>query len=247
MTFKAFVVDLDGVVYIGDERLPGAKEKIERLRRRGRVIFLTNNSTKSREDYAKKLTAMGIETSPQDIFTSGYASALYIKEKFSHAKVFVVGEEGLRKEMETQGHEVCFRGCNFVVAGLDREFNYSKLTLASRFIREGAEFIATNLDATLITERGLMPGAGSIVKAVEVASGKEATVIGKPSKIIGELILRELDVKPEETLLIGDRLETDISFGKALGMKTALVLTGVTKEEDVKKSSIKPDFVLERL
>ncbi len=247
MTFKAFVVDLDGVIYIGDRLLPGAREKIEKLRRQGRVIFLTNNSTKSRKAYVDKLLGLGIEVSEYDIFTSGYASALYIKEKLGIARVFVVGEEGLKKELEAMGHEICFRDCNVVITGLDRDFNYSKMAMASRFIREGAEFIATSPDATFITERGLMPGGGAIVKAIEVASGRNATVVGKPSKIIGKLIMKELGVKPAEILLIGDRLETDIAFGKAMGMKTALVFTGVTKEEEVKNSKIKPDFVLDKL
>ncbi len=247
MNFRAFILDLDGVVYIGDEVIEGVPEKIKKLRQKGRVVFLTNNSTKSREDYARKLLSFGIEASPEDIITSGYAAALYLREKFGSAGVFVVGEAGLRKELEDAGHRLCFRGCEAVVVGLDREFNYSKLSRASRLIREGAEFVATNLDSTLITPSGLIPGAGAIVAAVREASGKDPVVVGKPSKTLGKLLLNVLNIKPEDVLLIGDRIETDIAFGKAMGFKTALVLTGISREEDVEKSSIKPDFVLERL
>lgn len=134
-----------------------------------------------------------------------------------------------------------------VLAGLDRGFNYTKMAIAMRNIREGASFIATNTDATLATERGFKPGGGAIVRAIEVASGKRATVVGKPSKIMGEFILRELEIEPSDSLLIGDRLETDIAFGRALGMHTALVLTGVSTEEEVEKSDVKPDYILESL
>lgn len=247
MNFKAFILDLDGVVYIGEEVIEGVPEKIKKLRNKGRVVFLTNNSTKSRDEYAKKLLRLGIEASPEEIVTSGYAAALYLKERFGSTNVFIVGEAGLKKELEDAGHRLCFRGCEAVVVGLDREFNYSKLSRASRLIREGAEFVATNLDSTLITPSGLLPGAGAIVAAVREASGREPVVVGKPSKTLGKLILSRLKLKPGEVLLIGDRIETDIAFGKAMGFKTALVLTGIAREEDIEKSPIKPDFVLERL
>jgi HAD superfamily hydrolase (TIGR01457 family) len=247
MDFKAFVLDLDGVVYRGSELLPGVEEKIAKLRKRGKVLFVTNNSTKTRAEYAEKLSALGIEVEEGEIITSAYAAAQYIAEHYRRAGVYVIGEGGLRKELEWRGISVRESDCKLVVVGLDRRFTYEKLAMAQHHLLRGAELLATNRDPTLVTERGLIPGAGAIVAAVETASGKKAKLIGKPSKIIGELILRHLKAKPEETLLIGDRLDTDIAMGKALGMRTALVLTGATKREDVDKSRIKPDYVLDRL
>jgi len=245
--FEAFVVDLDGVVYRGREPLPGARERLEKLREKGRVTFLTNNSTLSRESYVEKLGNMGIMVKAKEIYTSGYAAARYIKQMHGKSRVFVVGEEGLKEEMEGQGHEACFRDCDVVVVALDRKFNYSKLAMAMRFIGRGAAFIATNRDPTLVTERGLRPGSGPLVKAVEVATGEKATVVGKPSGVMGRIILQELGLNPEKTLLLGDRLETDIAFGRALGMKTALVLTGVSREEDLKGSEVQPHYILDSL
>ncbi len=247
MDFKAFVLDLDGVVYRGSEPLPGVGEKIARLRRRGRVLFVTNNSTKTRGEYVDKLSSLGIEVEEDEILTSAYAAALYVSEHWGRAGVYVVGEDGLRKELEWRGVSVRESGCSAVVVGLDRKFTYEKLATAQRHIQQGAELLATNRDPTLVTESGLIPGAGAIVAAIEVASGTRARLIGKPSRIMGELILRQLGVEAEKTLMIGDRLDTDIAMGRALGMRTALVLTGATTREDVERSRIRPDYVLDRL
>jgi 4-nitrophenyl phosphatase len=247
MEFKGYIVDLDGVVYRGRELIPGADERIAKLRKRGKVIFLTNNSTLSREDYVDKLRGFGIAAKEEEIITSGYAAAIHIKKKYPGARAFVIGEEGLRNELRKQWIEVGFRGCNVVVVGLDRNFNYAKLAMAMGLIKKGAAFIATNRDKTLITEKGLLPGGGAIVKAVEEASGKEPVIVGKPSEIMAEVVLERIKLRPEEVLLVGDRLETDIAMGKRAGMKTALVLTGSSKREDVEKSDIKPDYVLDKL
>ncbi|WP_456474193.1 HAD-IIA family hydrolase [Candidatus Pyrohabitans sp.] len=247
MDFKAFVLDLDGVVYRGRELLPGVEEKIAKLKKRGKVLFVTNNSTKTRAEYAEKLSSLGVEAGEDEIITSAYAAAQYIAEHHRRAGVYVIGEGGLKKELEWRGISIRESGCSVVVVGLDRRFTYKKLAIAQHHLLHGAELLATNRDPTLVTERGLIPGAGAIVAAVETASERQARLIGKPSKIMGELILRHLGAKPEESLLIGDRLDTDIAMGKALGMRTALVLTGATRRGDVDKSRIKPDYVLDRL
>ncbi len=244
---KCFVIDLDGVVYKGSELVPGMDRRIASLQRKAKVIFLTNNSTRSRAQYVKKLNGFGIFITEDDIVTSGYAAAKYIKEKYPRGKVYVIGEDGLKKELEWQGVQVCWRDCDIVLVGLDRNINYMKLSFALNFISRGARFIATNTDNTLVTEKGLMPGAGAIVSAVRMASRKEPTIIGKPSEIVGDIILRKAGVDPQDILVIGDRLETDIAMGKKCGMKTALVLTGYATNEEVKHSPIKPDFVLEKL
>lgn len=247
MNVRCFVLDLDGVVYRGTKLVPNADRRIENLRKKGRVLFLTNNSTLTRAGYVAKLEGFGIPAVENEIITSGYASALYIKENYKKPKVFAIGEDGLKRELEMQGIETGVTSCNIVLVGLDRNLNYTKIATAVNLIQNGADFLATNLDNTLVTEDGLLPGAGSIVSAVRVASEKEPIVIGKPSHIMAGIILKKAGVAPQEILLIGDRIETDIAMGKKAGMKTALVLTGYAKQEDADRSDIKPDYVLESL
>lgn len=244
---KCFVLDLDGVVYKGDTLISNVDVSIAKLRKRGRVFFTTNNAALHREEYVKKLLGLGIPVEKDEVLTSGYVSAVYINTHYDSPRVFMIGEKGLRQELEEQELEVCYRDCNLVLVGLDRGFNYDKLALALRFIEKGAPFIATNEDNALVTESGLLPGAGAIVKALKTASGKEPIVIGKPSDIMADFILTKAGVKPEEIMLIGDRIDTDVIMGKNFGMKTTLVLTGYTRQADVEKSKIKPDYVLDRL
>jgi 4-nitrophenyl phosphatase len=247
MDFRGYVIDLDGVVYRGRELISDSNKRIESLRKKSKVIFLTNNSTQTRADYVKKLEGFGIKVDEEEIITSGHASALYIKENYKKPNVFVIGEEGLKTELAWQGIQVGWRDSNVVLVGLDSEFNYSKMALALRLIQKGADFIATNTDNTLITESGILPGGGAIVKAVQTACGVEPIVVGKPSEIIGKIVLDKLKLKPEDVLLLGDRLETDIAMGNKLGMKTALVLTGHSNMEDIEKSGINPDYILDKL
>ncbi len=244
---KCFVIDLDGVVYIGDRLIPGAEEGLARLRKKGRIFFTTNNATLHREDYADKLMRLGVPASPYEVLTSGYVAAVHIKTYYDGARVFLIGEEGLKRELEEQGVEVAQRNCDLVLTALDRRFNYNKLALALKYILQGAPFLATNLDNALVGESGLLPGAGAIVSALKTASNKEPVLIGKPSDIMADFILTKAGVKPEEILVIGDRLDTDVAMGKNFGMKTALVLTGYTKERDLRDSKIKPDYVLDKL
>ena len=244
---KCFVIDLDGVVYKGNTLVKNADKRIINMRKKGRVFFVTNNASLHRKEYVRKLHGYGIPVEKEEILTSAYVSAVYIHTNYDNPAVFVIGEKGLRQELEEQGIEVCHRNCNLVLVGLDRGFNYDKLALALRYIEKGASFLATNNDNTLVSERGLLPGAGAIVSALKTASRKEPIVIGKPSDIMADFILTKAGVNPEEVLLIGDRIDTEVVMGKNFGMKTALVLTGYTKQEDLEKSKIKPDYILEGL
>ncbi len=245
--FKCFVIDLDGVVYRGNRLIGNADRRIAGLQKKSRVIFLTNNSTMTRAMYVRKLASFGISAKEDDIITSAYAAAQYVKRNYRNPRVFLIGEDGLKQEFESVGITVCWRDCNVVVVGLDRKFTYDKLAMAQRHMLDGADFVATNFDSTMITEKGLFPGAGAMVSALVTVSRKEPVVIGKPSKIMADAVLDKTVLRPEEILMIGDRLETDIKMGKNVGMKTALVLTGVTKKEEVDNSEIKPDFVLDSL
>ncbi|MBT9175329.1 MAG: Acid sugar phosphatase [candidate division WS2 bacterium] len=257
---KLFIFDLDGVIWRGDNLLPYAKECIDYLSKNNyKIFFLTNNSTCTREEYCVKLNSYGITATKESIMTSAYATALYFKENnIASANVLVIGEEGLTKELKDIGLNI-FQSTirnpqpaihfDYVVAGLDFEFNYNKLTLCQKAIFDGAKFIATNTDATFPTEDGILPGGGAIISAIEKATNIKPLVIGKPQVYTLEKILQITNTPPQNAVVIGDRVETDILVGKKLGTKTVLVLTGVTKKEDVDKitKDSMPDYIIENL
>ncbi len=245
MDYKCIIIDLDGVVYRGDALIGNVDGRVKELKRGSKVFFLTNNSTLSRAAYVKRLEHFGIPAKEKEIITSGYVAARYIKDSYENPRVFLIGEKGLEEELRNEDIDVCWRGCNIVLVGLDREVNYKKLSRALKELNDGAEFIATNVDSTLITQRGLLPGAGAIVSSLITASKREPIIVGKPSEIMGKMIKEITGFMPRDILMIGDRIETDVRMGKKMGAKTAIVLTGVTSREDVKKSKIKPDYVLE--
>lgn len=237
---QTYIFDLDGVIYRGDEPLPHASETLRELRNRGcRIYFLTNNATKSREDYQSKLEKMHIEVSLDEIMTSAYATALYLKELGKpKRRAYVVGEAGLAHELEGAGTEVVSDDLSeipidYVVVGLDRHFTYQKLYEAQQAILAGAKFIATNTDATLPQDGGVfVPGGGSIVAAVQTASGVAPKVIGKPETYALDKILEFAGCTADESVMVGDRLETDILIGNRVGMHSVLILTGVADEND---------------
>ncbi len=241
---KGVIFDLDGTIYVGNTLIPGAKAKIEELRKKGlKVVFFTNAGTRSRKGFSMKLGELGVEAPPEHIYCGSYLLARYVSERHKGKNVFIVGERGLLEECEELGVPLTEGNAGIVAIGLDRAFSYDKLAKALAEIGGGAILLATNGDATFPTERGPMPGAGSLVAAVEFASGKKAEIIGKPNKYSMLLIEKELGLKPSEILMVGDRLDTDISYAKACGLKSALVLTGNSKRKDIKE--MKPDLVFE--
>lgn len=241
---KGVIFDLDGTIYVGNTLIPGAKAKIEELRRKGlKVVFFTNAGTRSRKGFSKKLSELGIPAAPSDIYCGAYLLARYVSERHRGKSVYIVGERGILEECEELGVPLTEGGAGIVAVGLDRAFSYDKLAKALTELGGGAILLATNGDATYPTEKGPMPGAGSLVAAVEFASGKKAEIIGKPNRYSMLLIEKELGLKPSEILMVGDRLDTDISYAKACGLNSALVLTGNSKRKDIK--DVKPDYVLE--
>lgn len=253
MAVRTFVFDLDGVVYRGEQPLPGAVDTIETLRQRGhQVYFFTNNSSKTRAFYCSKLQRMGVQADPEHIMTSAYATALYLHEMGAHdARLLVIGEFGLKDELKAAGFRMVEDGiADYVVLGIDKEFNYRTLVKAQQAIRNGAKFIATNRDTTYPLENGqVVPGNGALVAAVEAATGVKPLVIGKPETPAMHEILELAGATPESTVVVGDRLDTDILAGKRIGAFTVLVLTGVTSEEEVAKAppEMQPDAVVPNL
>jgi len=231
--FQAFIFDLDGCIYVGNTVIPRVPDVIEKLRRLGKkVLFVTNNATKSPREFALKLRHLGLEASANDVLTSGTATAMYLSKKFGKCKVYPVGGESLKGELRKWGHQI-FKvnqadKADFVVACLDFEFSYKKLSAASNAVRNGKKFIATNIDPVIPVEGGFMPGAGAIVSAIVTATGKEPFVIGKPARHVLDMALEKLEATPEETVIVGDRLDTDIEGGNELNLYTILVLSGAT-------------------
>ncbi|MBC7114147.1 MAG: hypothetical protein PWR13_943 [Archaeoglobi archaeon] len=255
MKFSRLVFDIDGVIYRGRDFIPGVPEVLREISREHEIYLLTNNSTRHREDYVRRFLQEGIEIEKERVFTSASVTAEFIFESFGKRRIFPVGEEGLERELREAGHEVLDLSADpgeieAVAVGMDRGVNYEKISLASRAVRRGAMLIATNQDVTFPSERGLEPGAGSILASIEAASGRKADiVIGKPSPFMLSFIRKRIEAEDEEILIIGDRLDTDIASGKALNLRTALVLTGITSKTDLNKipEEDRPDYVFEDL
>ncbi len=249
---SALLLDMDGVLYNGDRPVDGAADAVERFRREGKkLLFITNNSTGTREKYARKLARMGIRVSARSVITSGYATAVYLREHSPGARIYAVGGTGLKSELRRAGLRLVSgeeaETATHVVAGLDQKIKYDKIAGGLRALMAGAEFVATNLDPTYPSERGLLPGAGAIVGALRGCSGREPdVVVGKPSPHIINLAMSFLKTNPGETAIIGDRIDTDIEAGRRAGVRTILVLSGACTVEDLrrtKNAGASPDFV----
>lgn len=253
---EAFLLDMDGVIYIGDTPIEGSKEAVQFLKEQGKeIVLLTNNSTKSRHSYKKKFSQIGLEIEESKIITSSYATALYLSENYGSGSVYVIGEEGLKEELKMAGFDVLSRErsseAEFVVVGMDRGLSYDKIWGGLTAMLSGAEFIATNSDPTYPMEDGLAPGAGASIGALSGSVEEEpSVVIGKPSTYMIETSLELLGVSPEKTAIVGDRIEMDIRAGNRAGVTSVFVLSGVGTEEDVEKaksSEDSPDYVLSKL
>lgn len=229
---RGVVFDLDGTIYRGGEPIAGAADTVDFLRAAGiRCVFASNNPTSTAHDYARRLTAMGIPVDASEVLTSGGVAAQWLDRTYPGASVFVVGEESLIRELEESGVRVtASEQADVVLAAFDRTFDYAKWNTAFQALRRGAHFAATNPDTTCPVEHGgLIPDCGGITAALEATSGRQLdTIIGKPSPIMAGAVLERLGLSAAEVLLVGDRLETDIALGRAAGIRTVLVLTGIS-------------------
>lgn len=249
--YDAYIFDLDGTVYLGEALLPTAGETIRHLRHLGkRVVFLSNNPTHTRQDYAAKLTRLGLPTPPEDIINSSIVMVDFLRRHLPQARLFLIGEAPLEEELQGAGFELSDRAdrVDAVIASFDRVFVYRKLQIAFDAIRAGARFFATNADRYCPVPGGGEPDAGAIIAAIEACTNtKVEAVVGKPSLYMAEAVLSLLTLAPDRCLMTGDRLETDVQMGLAAGMATALTLTGATGEAELEESSIRPAYVLRQL
>lgn len=245
---RGWLFDLDGTVYRGAALIPGADATIAALRGAGRrVAFLSNKPLETRADYAEKLTKLGVPTPSKDVINSSLVLARHLATLDPGAPVFVIGEPPLVAELTAHGFEVRRdHHVRWVVIAFDRTFDYAKLDTALQAVRRSdARLIATNADRTCPTEDGEIPDCAGMIAAVEAVTGKSVeTIVGKPSPIILEVALAALGVSAREAVIVGDRLETDMTMGKRLGLATVLVLTGVTRAGDPRIAEIGPDLVL---
>ncbi len=259
---NGIIFDLDGTLYLGDAALPGAPKVCSELRRQGmRLIFVSNKPLDGREAYAAKLTRLGIPATPDEVITSAHVLGLHLKHTSPALRLYVIGEENTRAELSRHGlivlderldqdpREVIDpRGIDAVVVAFDRTLDYRKLNTAYQALMQGAHFYATNADKTCPMPGGAIPDAGATIQALETITGRKVELIaGKPSGLILKQASETLGLPPDRCMMVGDRIETDICMGVEAGMHTALVLTGVTRREEIEESGVQPEFVLETL
>ena len=243
---KAIISDMDGVLWRGSLALPGMTELFDLLfARELDFVLATNNSSRTQQDYVDKLAGMGVSgIQRRHIVTSGAATVSYLQTRYSDGTpMHVLGGDGLKQMLTGAGFQLVDTCAEVVVCGIDVDLTYDKARTATLLIRAGARFIGTNPDSSFPAPEGLVPGAGSIIALIEAASGQSPTIIGKPERGMFDAALRQLEARPEETLMIGDRISTDIAGAQALGIKTALVMTGVETEESLRRSKLQPDMV----
>ena len=240
-----FLLDLDGTVYFGNRLIDGVKEAIERMRLTKRVIFLTNNSSATRDYYVKKLTGMGIPVTKDDIYTSANATCDWIKANRPQAKLYVIASPEVRDEFEAAGLDVASNSPDTVVLTFDKTLDYAKLTKGCDLIAKGAYYIATHPDMTCPIEDGELPDIGSFMRLIEGTTGKTPHLIcGKPYSVIADGVSRMTGIPLGRTAMVGDRLTTDMSFAINNGLRSVLTLTGVTDMETYNKSGLKVDKII---
>ena len=243
-----FLFDLDGTVYLGDQLLPGAVDLLSYLDQVGRpYFFLTNNSSRSRVDYSTKLAKYGLDIPTEKIFSSGMATAIYLKKQKPGARLYLVGTPSLEEEFQDYGFALVEDDPDFAVLGFDTTLTYQKIWKFCDFVTEGIPYIATHPDINCPTTNGFMPDIGAMMAMIQSSTGKNAdVVVGKPNSPMVEAIVELTGFKPEQLTMVGDRLYTDIAMGRA-GIHTVLVLSGEAKREDLSKAPWQPDLVCENL
>ncbi len=243
---KNYITDMDGVLLRGRHMIPGADTFIQKLKDRGaEYLVLTNNPVYTPRDLAHRLQTMGLDIPEERIFTSAMATARFLQSQRPNGTAFVIGESGLTEAIHNVGYIITDINPDYVVLGETNSYNFELITKTIRLLLEGARFIATNPDPSGPTERGIVPACGALAALIEKASGKAPFFVGKPNPLMMRTALNYLNVHSEETLMVGDRMDTDIVAGVESGMDTVLVLTGVTHREDVDRWPYRPTSIVE--
>lgn len=242
---KSYLIDMDGVLISGNTLIPGADEFIHRLHERGaKFLLLTNNSRHTPRDLAFNLQKIGLKITSDNIFTSALATARFLHSQKPNGTAYVIGENGLTTALYQAGYILTEHNPDYVVLGETLNYNFEVITRAIRLILDGARFIATNPDATGPSEGGVVPACGALAALIEKATGVPAMFIGKPNPLMMRSALNYLGVHSEDSIMIGDRMDTDMIAGVQTGMDTILVLSGVTRLEEVDRYPFVPSYVV---
>lgn len=246
---KCYLLDMDGTFYLGNNLIPGTLDFMQLLKEKGRdYLFVTNNSSCDADFYAEKLSRMGWQSTPNDVLTSGEATAIYIKKQKPNAKVYLLGTPQLEAEFASHGFILTDNQPDYVVIGFDKSLTYQKLVTACNLIRAGVPFIATHPDINCPTEDSFIPDCGAMLALIKASTGVvPQKIIGKPNEEIVEAVLMEKKYQRSEIAMVGDRLYTDIATGKKAGITSILVMSGETTAETLKNSDIQPDYVFDNL
>jgi 4-nitrophenyl phosphatase len=246
---RGFLLDMDGTFYLSDRLLEGALRFIDLLREQKKeFLFLTNNSSKHRRQYAEKISRLGLPISEEFVLTSGEATALYLKSQHPRARLFVVGTPSLEEEFRQHGFQLVEQEPDYLVLGFDTTLTYQKLWTLCDFVRADIPYIATHPDFNCPTESGWMPDVGAMIAFVKAATGRDPDlVVGKPNRLIVDAAAAKMNLSINQLAMIGDRLYTDIALGQSSGILTVLVLSGETKIEDLTDSPFQPDYTFQNL
>lgn len=256
-TLQHLILDMDGVLWRGETALPGVVDFFATLRRKGiGVVLATNNATKVATQYKEKLAGLGVDIAADRILTSAEATAGYLSEQYpAGTTAYVVGESGLEVALrnrefnllQSDGYVGQGEHADVVVVGFTRHVCYPQLASAAHLVNNGARFVGTNPDVTFPSEWGPLPGAGSLLAFLQAATGQEPLIVGKPNRAIFHEALARLGGTPQNTAMVGDRLETDIAGAQAAGLGTILLLSGVTGRQELDESDLQPDHVFDDL
>ncbi len=249
---KLFLLDMDGTVYLDETLFDGSKDLLSYIRSiGGRAIFLSNNSSRGTEAYIAKLARMGIAAGPEDFVTSADATVDYLERTYQKTDlIYVCGTESLKKMLRDAGFCLCEtadEAVKLVLLGYDTELTYKKLTDCCKLLNRGKDYLATHPDLVCPVSYGYAPDCGSVINMLETATGRRPEIIGKPKPEMVFLAMKRTGFSPEETLVIGDRLYTDIACGVHAGVDTAFVLSGEGVPSDIEKYGIHPDFIFENI
>jgi NagD protein len=243
---KNYLIDMDGVLIAGTNMIPGADGFISRLKASGtEFLVLTNNPIYTPGDLAHRLQLIGLDIPPQRIFTSSMATARFLQSQKPNGTAYVIGESGLTEAVHSVGYVITDHDPDYVVLGETHSYNLSQITKAIRLVAAGARFIATNPDANGPSETGLVPACGAMAALIETASGRSPFFVGKPNPLMMRNALNYLGVHSETTIMVGDRMDTDMIAGVESGMDTILVLSGVTRREDVGRYPYQPTRIVD--
>jgi NagD protein len=244
---KGYICDMDGVIYHGDRLVEGAKEFVRWLKKEGKkFLFLTNSSAKSPKELKHKLSRMGIDVDADDFITSAQATASFLASQNPNVGVYVIGESGLVNALYEAGFYTDNATPHYVVVGESRSYNFEQIELAVHLVCNGAKLIGTNSDLTGPSEKGIVPACRALVAPIELATGRNAYFVGKPNPLMMRHAIKKIQCRREDTLIVGDRMDTDIIAGIESEIETALVLSGITKREDLALFPYEPDHILER-